>query len=231
MENLLNIIFTPECLFCGKPGDLFCLGCKKKCRILKRQRCLVCDKPSDGGFTHETCKNPEAALQLVSVFSYEGVVRDCIRGSKFGPKQFMSLKALAKLGIALAYKLYGDTINYADFTVVPIPASKEKDKARGFNQTEIIADALCWRFSLKKNTAVLARTKETTAQYEFGRKARFENLKNAFTADQRETSGGKFLLVDDICTTGATFLEASRELYKKGASEVKCFALSKKVLL
>lgn len=45
----------------------------------------------------------------------------------------------------------------------------------------------------------------------------------------RPSGGGRFLLVDDVCTTGSTLITASSALYQAGASDVKCFTLSRKI--
>jgi len=42
-------------------------------------------------------------------------------------------------------------------------------------------------------------------------------------------TGKTFLLVDDICTTGATLTEAAQTLYRAGARKVEAFTLSKRL--
>jgi len=138
----------------------------------------------------------------------------------------MALKILAKEMASLAYNFEKDL---TDFTVVPIPVSKKREKTRGFNQVKIISEEIAKKFNLKIENSILARKKETDVQHKHGREERFKNLEEAFTANPKKVSGKKIVLVDDILTSGATFLEASKTLYKAGAKEVKCFALSKKI--
>ena len=114
--------------------------------------------------------------------------------------------------------------------IIPVPASPERMKKRGFNQVEIICRYLKGRFKLSVYKDVLIRVKHTKAQHKIGRKERFENIQGSFVVKNKDKiKNKKVLLVDDICTTGATFLESSKVLYKAGVAQVRCFALSKKI--
>ena len=78
------------------------------------------------------------------------------------------------------------------------------------------------------DNSILTRIKDKHAQHDLSRPDRFKNIEGSFASSER-VKGKKIILVDDICTTGATFLEASKVLFEHGAADVKCFALSKKV--
>lgn len=254
MENLINTIFPPRCLFCGALGDVFCENCMSNCTLLKEQRCLVCDKPSKNGETHlyhfapinivgvskkfENLRlNDVSAFeklikplpsQFISPFVYENNVRECIRKSKYSSRLFSCLKRLSFEGVNIVYE-WG--INFKDFVVLPIPVSKKKEKLRGFNQADIISKIFAKRFDIAVDNSIIFRIKDKQAQHGLSRAERFENVKNSFEVSRSggEVIGKKFVLVDDICTTGATFLEASRVLFEAGALDVKCFSLSKKL--
>ena len=226
MENLINTIFPPKCLFCNEVGDIFCENCISNCNILPTQFCVVCDKPSEDGFTHQKCfRTGGEASRLICIYEYEGMVRDCIRKSKYSRKEFMALKRLSFEGVTIAFE-WG--LDFSGFTIVPIPVSKKKEKSRGFNQVDVISRAFSIRFGLKIDNSILSRIKDTKAQHGFGRQQRFLNVKGSFKVN-KNLSERKILLLDDICTTGATFLEASKVLYKANASEVWSFGLSKKI--
>src|SRR3989338_2678167 len=83
MEKLLKLIFPEKCIFCGQFGDVFCVECLKKCKVLMDSFCIVCDKVSIGGSTHEKCmdiQNTQESVhrlnlifpsRLITLFSYE----------------------------------------------------------------------------------------------------------------------------------------------------------------
>ncbi|HPD73948.1 MAG TPA: double zinc ribbon domain-containing protein [bacterium] len=250
MEKLINAVFPPRCVFCGALGDVFCENCMSNCTLLKEQRCLVCDRPSKNGETHPyhyvlepSQKNEETRLkdqekqskphsllpsQFISPFIYENNVRECIRKSKYSSRLFSCLKRLSFEGVNIVYE-WG--LSFEGFIVVPIPVSKQKEKLRGFNQADIISKIFAKRFNIPVDTSILTRIKDKHAQHSLSRNERFENIKNSFEVGKQGYGvlGKKFVLVDDICTTGATFLESSRVLFYAGALDVKCFALSKKL--
>jgi len=250
MEKLINAIFPPKCVFCGSIGDVFCENCMSNCTLLKEQRCLVCDRPSKNGETHfyhymseqpqineetrlkdqEKCPKPHSPIpsQFISPFIYENKVRECIRKSKYSSRLFSCLKRLSFEGVNIVYE-WG--FSFENFVVVPIPVSKQRERLRGFNQADIISKIFAKRFNIPVDTSILTRIKDKHAQHSLSRTERFENIKNSFEVGKQGYGvlGKKFVLVDDICTTGATFLESSRVLFDAGALDVKCFALSKKL--
>ncbi|NMB91708.1 ComF family protein [candidate division WWE3 bacterium] len=225
MEKIINTLFPPKCVFCGSIGDIFCENCISNCLLLLEQRCIICDKPSVDGITHEHCYKPGMPTQVLSVFVYGDNVRNCIKKSKYSSRLFMCLKRLSFEGVNLAYE-WG--YNFKDFVVVSIPVSKEKQKLRGFNQVDVISKSFSKRFNLKINNSLLIRVRDTKSQHSSSRKQRFKNVADSFLSPSN-VKGKKVILIDDITTTGATFLEASKVLYQAGAIEVKCFSLSKKL--
>jgi ComF family protein len=156
------------------------------------------------------------------------MVRACIRGSKYSSRQFQALKRLVKYGVS---KINLSVLVY-DHIVIPIPLARQKAKKRGFNQAELISRQLSDRFDLKHENSILTRERNTKSQYGLNREQRFKNISGAFFVPepyQKDVRGKKLLLVDDISTSGATFLEAARVLHQSGAHEVRCFSLSKKL--
>lgn len=117
------------------------------------------------------------------------------------------------------------------YYIVPIPISKRRRETRGFNQTELIIDALLPHLSqrekvyYKPNT--LVKIKETKHQTGESRKDRLVNLHNSFHVyEQYHVKDKHVLLVDDVTTTGATFLEATKTLRNAGARSVICISLA-----
>ena len=111
------------------------------------------------------------------------------------------------------------------FTYIPI--GKESLKIRHFNQCEYIAKELAFRKNTKAvNT--LKRVKETKTQKTLRKEERYKNLKGAFEAiDKGLIEGKSFILIDDVCTTGATISEGMSVLTKNGSLEVKVLFVAK----
>ncbi len=228
MEKLLKLLFPSKCLICKTGWGLICQDCLNETPTSENQICLACGHPSENGVTHTKCMRETNPKQFISFFEYEDSVRKCIRLSKYHRKYFSLIKDLAKHGLKEAVWLNNKT--YKDYVVVPIPLSKEKLKSRGFNQAEKLAELVAKSLNIKMNARLLKRVRNTKTQYQMTRIERFENLKNAFEADARTVRGKNIILVDDICTTGATFLSASEELFKAGAENIICLSLCTRFL-
>jgi ComF family protein len=106
--------------------------------------------------------------------------------------------------------------------------SVKKQRFRGFNQAEIVADMVSKAYGIPCQNSILNRQKDTTAQHRLNKEERLKNMSGAFSVIP-EISNCSFLLVDDICTTGATLTEAASSLYRAGASRVEAFTLSKRL--
>jgi ComF family protein len=233
MDNLLNTLFMPICLFCNKThGTIFCKKCLEECKEIYSTNCLVCDKPSPLGTTHQQCITATTPTSSLSIFEYDGYVRKCIIKSKYSTKQFMALKNLTYYGLKKA-TVKGLKIP-KDFVVVPIPISKHRQKTRGFNQALTIAQQVAKHYKLQLAPNLLTRPKQTKVQYSHNRAKRFKNVTGAFAinpaiyATKRNTlTKAKILLIDDIVTSGATLLEASKTLHLANVHQVHCLTLSK----
>ncbi len=228
MDNIINKIFPPKCIFCSSIGSLICENCLSDCDLIKYQRCILCGKESTDGYTHPHClrSKDNLPIQIISTYEYSGKVRECIRKSKYYSRQFMVLKILAREALEISYELLKDL---KDFICVPIPISINRYKTRGFNQTLVIASIVGRTLKMNVKEYILKRIKDTKAQHSINKEERVKNVAGSFQTKKEYVLGKKILLIDDISTTGSTFIEASRTLYNVGAKEVRCFSLSKKI--
>jgi ComF family protein len=104
--------------------------------------------------------------------------------------------------------------------LVPIPLSAARMRERGYNQSELLANALSVRWRVPVLATAVARSRATRSQTELTPEQRVGNVAGSFQLVERERDrigGGHIVLVDDVVTTAATLNECARVLYTGGA--------------
>jgi ComF family protein len=116
----------------------------------------------------------------------------------------------------------------AGSVLVPVPLHPRRRRERGFNQSEVLADAIGRRCGLRVASAALVRRKETASQTGLSAAARRANVAGAFAVRRRTLVAGHIVvLVDDVVTTGATARACARALRQAGAREVRLLTLAR----
>jgi ComF family protein len=121
------------------------------------------------------------------------------------------------------------TLDLHDFVAVPIPLSAQRARARGFNQSAVIAKPFARALGLPFDEHLLARIHHRKPQSDtediFERR---ENIKGCFAlAPGADVQNKKIVLVDDVTTSGTTFTEAARILKTAGAKKIFALACAK----
>lgn len=91
--------------------------------------------------------------------------------------------------------------------LLPVPLSRKRLRQRGYNQSEQLAIGISDITHLPVVTKALRRTHFRQSQTQLSRRERQENVEYLFELrDGSMLQGKHVLLIDDICTTGATLL-------------------------
>jgi len=110
--------------------------------------------------------------------------------------------------------------------LIPVPLHAERERARGYNQSKLLAQVLGQQCRLPVWEDALTRTRQTRPQVELDAVDRRANVHEAFTASPRVT-GAQILLIDDVCTTGATMDACGIALKERGAQSVWGLAIAR----
>ncbi|MCX7761723.1 MAG: ComF family protein [Candidatus Kryptonium sp.] len=111
--------------------------------------------------------------------------------------------------------------------LVPVPLHKIRLRERGYNQSELISKGISKVIKVNVEKDLLIRARNTETQTKLNLDQRKENVKDAFVVNDKHknfVNGKKFVIVDDVITTGATINECAKALVSSGASKV--FAVS-----
>lgn len=206
----LELLFPPRCIFCGRaiaPGTKVCSGCTAEVSPVNTVRCM--NLPGTG-------KNIRCAV----LYSYEGRARQSVIRFKFyGEKKYADFYA-EKLAELVRKNLGAEGFDL----VTAVPVSQERRKARGYNQSELLARRLARELSVPYEDC-LVKLRDNPEQHSLSRRDRLKNVRGVYRA-LPQASGKRILLVDDIVTTGSTLLECARVLYGGGAGGVGCAAVA-----
>lgn len=134
-------------------------------------------------------------------------------------------RSLARPLAALMRRHGGDVLGDAA-CAVPVPLHRSRRRQRGFNQAADLARHLGLRV-----VPALRRVRATATQTGLPAAQRHRNVRDAFsaTAATRELCGAIVVLVDDVCTTGATLEACARELKTAGVAEVRALTAARVV--
>jgi ComF family protein len=112
--------------------------------------------------------------------------------------------------------------------IVPVPLHPKRLRWRGFNQSLLLANQMGRAYGLTVDPFVLTRTTATPPQTQLSEEERRRNVRAAFSViPNKEITGKRFLLVDDVYTSGSTVNECSRTLKRAGARAVYVLTLAR----
>lgn len=129
------------------------------------------------------------------------------------------------LGEILGQKIINEQLNID--LLIPVPMHPEKQKQRGYNQAEKIAEGIKSITLIEIDNDSLIKTKQSISQTKKSREERSKNVDNLFELINPEKIRNKKIgLVDDVLTTGATLEACSRILLENGANEIHIITIA-----
>jgi predicted amidophosphoribosyltransferase len=104
---------------------------------------------------------------------------------------------------------------------VPVPLHRSRYDERGYNQSELLADAISLEIGVPVKS-MLRRTEVTTPQASLSLEARRKNVASAFAVGNEwaPAQGERYLLVDDVRTSGATLNACASAMVAAGSGPV-----------
>lgn len=229
-QTLLKVLYPDCCPVCGEVQEQMlsddgairiCPACEKKLIRVASPFCMQCGKPLESDrIRREYCgdclRGAHAFVQGRAVFVYQGAVIGSMHRLKYANR-----RDYAAVFAREAYEMHGGWLErIAPDALIPIPLHPKRRKERGYNQAELIAEALARFSGIPVEKKLLLRTVHTQPQKQLHARERKNNLKNAFQTSKKIVQLKKVLLVDDIYTTGSTVDAAAEALFRAGVTKV-----------
>ena len=156
---------------------------------------------------------PSDSRHDIAAFVYGGAISHAIGRLKYDRRPDLA----RPLGDLLWRAIERHSRPLAGAVIVPVPLHRARLAERGFNQSALLARRVSCRLGAPLRPA-LVRVRDTPQQTALNREARIANVAGAFRPRQHcFVQGCTVLLVDDVCTTGATLAECARVLREAGA--------------
>lgn len=214
-RHALDLLFPLRCVNCRRHGYSLCADCLHEFRYVPLPVCQRCGRPLR--LATQACSacrlHPITITRIRSAVFHEGAARKAIHALKYNRRRDVAA-ALARVMEGLAREMLNE---YHFVTAVPLHVTRQKE--RGYNQAELLAVELATLIR-RPYVKCLIRTRATADQIGLDANARRDNVKDAFAVTGNLIAGKSVLLIDDVCTTGATLDACARTLLAAGARSV-----------
>jgi ComF family protein len=232
-DALLSIVLAPSCASCGEllehpTGGPVCARCWHAVRPLTPPLCDICGDPLPAwriiSIPLALCPRCRRGPRLVSraraVGEYDGALKAIIHALKYEGRRSLA----GPLGGLMRQR--GADLIVGAACAVPVPLHPLRRGTRGFNQASDLARGL----GLPVRHP-LRRVRSTPTQTELPAAQRRRNMRGAFAPRRSAAAlaGATVVLVDDVCTTGATLEACARALKEAGVGEVRALTAARVV--
>ena len=209
--NLLDLIAPYSCRGCHKPGKILCERCKNNIIAHIQNLCPFCKEPT----ARCTCQNGPF---LPSTFIISR--RNSTIGTLIYDLKFHSARSAAKpLAEILSYAI---PRNYQNLIVIPLPTINRHIRKRGLDHTTIISNQFAKYYKQGAKVSHLLLRINKTTQVGSSRNQRLKQARIAYAINPKIkiSPESTYLLLDDVWTTGASMLSATKILQDSGAKNL-----------
>lgn len=234
-KEILRMVFPRRCPGCGDviaADSLVCSRCDRAFVRVSPPFCMRCGRHVEDE-TQELCSEcmtKEHSYSCgIAVFEYDGLMKKSMSNFKFN-----GWRENSEFYVNEAVLLASERIKaFKPDAIIPVPIHSSKRAARGFNQTEVIAESLGMALGIPVVKDFLLRTRKTGAMKKLDLESRKTNLGSAFSCniqkypiDDVKRNYKRVFLLDDIYTTGSTMQCCTSTLKESGVATVGIISIA-----
>lgn len=222
LDDFISLFYPKVCYACGnslyRNEEVICTFCRfhlPKTDFHKRP-----DNPLAVVFWGRVNLENVSAFYF---FSKRGKVQRLMHRFKYKGNQEIGVYLGRLYGLELKQEPAYNSIDM----IIPVPLHPNKQRKRGFNQSEKFAEGLAQTLGIGLETKALIRTHASETQTRKSRFNRWENVKEIFqVTDPQKIANKHILLVDDVITTGATIEACAKHLLETEGVKVSVASLA-----
>jgi ComF family protein len=243
---LFSVLMPAACSLCGEElaeAALtgICASCWARLRPWRGPACHLCGLPFVSARTQDaaaalcaSCRCGEYHFDRARSFGlYVDALRAVILQLKFQRRERLG-KRLGEL-LSGVWEEIEEGGGGGPTALVPVPLHVSRQRERGFNQAELLAQGLSASLAKTRggpapqvDARSLRRIRPTPPQTGLSVSARHENVRGVFSVVRPERIRDKrIVLVDDVMTTGATLSACAQVLKTAGAQSVHALTLAR----
>ncbi len=218
LSPFLDFLFPPVCILCDgrTEGGSLCKGCLKKLQCAAR----VIEEGRPEDFSH--LEGPLHFEKVFTCWPYSPEMEKIIHWIKYSSGTRLGIF----MGNMAGTFLHGRIPAGKGVSLIPVPLHPLRKRERGYNQSMVLASGLSKALSIGIERGVLRRVRNTPSQTFLTAQERQKNVGRAFGIRRPGAICKKIcVLVDDVCTTGATMNACAAALKEAGAPVVLGVAL------
>jgi ComF family protein len=222
-----DLAMPNQCPLCGNLSQrVLCDGCDEAYWNEPRLRCMVCALPLPSFGRRAQGKYPRCAACITeppvfdatfALADYRAPLDTLALDLKFHAR----LETAAEMARHLQAAVEASDLALPD-VIAPVPLSRRRLFARGYNQAWALARPLAQRLGVKAAPLLVERVVDTAPQSKLDLDTRRRNVGSAFRV-MGDVRGAHVGVVDDVMTSGATLEALARTLKTAGARRVTNF--------
>lgn len=222
---MIDLIWPAHCLGCGIPHIMLCTSCERSLTSRPRQDCMFCHRPTRDGVPCGRCASHAHVQRLTAAGN---IAQPLLEKAIWHLKYHHTPELAGPLADYLLRSLPPHTCTDNPL-IVPVPIHATRRARRGYNQAELIAQRIASLTAMIYAPDVLIRNRVTHSQVEtHSRHERILNMEGAFSCPTPSAVHDRsVLLIDDVCTSGATLNACAHALLVAGASSVSAAVVAR----
>lgn len=230
--GLLDLLYPRSCQHCGATPDagrFLCWDCLADLLFVQPPFCSLCGDPVPGYIDHEYrcvyCSRQTPHFDGArSAVRYEGAAGLGLRAIKYQQATWL-VPDMAGL-LEACWRTHYDLLPFDALCYVPLYPVRQRE--RGFNQAALLAEGLARLRRVPLKRGVLRRLRDTGSQTRLTARQRARNVAGVFVVPHPgRVRHKKWLLIDDVMTTGATVNECAKVLKQAGAQSVHVLTVAR----